>query len=94
MSSKAKTIVSTGLIVGFLTISTTPAVASNYWHWVEKGHRWERRADIRSSQRDLTQAKRQLEYDRSHHASRRTIAQDEARVRDIKRDIGADVSQR
>ena len=39
---------------------------------------------------DLAQAKRQLEYDRTHHASRRTIAQDIERVRAIENDIRED----
>src|ERR1041385_6521826 len=69
----------------------TPAssvMARDYWHW--SNNRWERRADLRSDYRDLEQAKRQLEYDRRHHASRRKIAEDEARIRDIQRDIQTD----
>ena len=87
MGNKTKTLLLGGLVAGSLVTSTIPVVAQDYWHWHERDHRWERRADLRSEERDLAEARRQLEYDRSHHARRRTIAQDEARVRDIERDI-------
>lgn len=73
-----------------MTVLAAPALAKDYWHWAEKEHRWEHRADLRSDRKDLDRARRQLRYDRSHHASRRTIAQDEARIRDLERDIRED----
>lgn len=73
-----------------MTVLAAPALAKDYWHWAEKEHRWEHRADLRSDRKDLDRASRQLRYDRSHHASRRTIARDEARIRDIERDIRED----
>jgi len=91
MSIKLKSLMSSTVLAGSLVLSVTPAMARDYWHWQEKEHRWERRADLRSDQRDLAQARRQLDYDRSHRASRRTIAQDEARIRDIERDIRGDL---
>ena len=89
MSIKIKSFMSSAVLAGSLVLSVAPAMARDYWHWQEKDHRWEHRANLRSDQRDLTEARRQLDYDRSHRASRRTIAQDEARVRDIERDIRA-----
>lgn len=50
----------------------------------------DRRAELRSDYRDLMRAREQLEYDRRHHARRRKIAEDEARIRDIEREINAD----
>jgi DNA-binding FadR family transcriptional regulator len=91
MSTKIKSLMSSTVLAGSLILSAAPVMAREYWHWYEKDHRWEHRADLRSDQRDLAQARRQLEYDRAHHASRRTIAQDEARIRDIERDIRADL---
>jgi len=91
MSTKIKSLLSSTVLAGSLILSAAPVMAREYWHWYEKDHRWEHRANIRSDRQDLAQAKRQLEYDRAHHASRRTIAQDEARVRDIERDIRADL---
>jgi len=91
MSIKIKSFMSSAVLAGSLVLSVAPAMARDYWHWQEKDHRWEHRANLRSDQRDLTEARRQLDYDRSHRASRRTIAQDEARVRDIERDIRADL---
>ncbi len=66
------------------------ALAKDYWHWAQNERRWEHRADLRSDRKDLEQAQRQLRYDRSHHASRRTIGRDEGRIRDIERDIRED----
>jgi hypothetical protein len=91
MSIKVKSLMSSTVLAGTLILSAAPAMARDYWHWQERDHRWERRAELRSDQRDLAQARRQLDYDRAHHASRRTIAQDEARIRDIERDIRGDL---
>ena len=91
MSTKIKSLLSSTVLAGSLILSAAPVMAREYWHWYEKDHRWEHRANIRSDRQDLAQAKRQLEYDRAHHAGRRTIAQDEARIRDIERDIRADL---
>jgi hypothetical protein len=91
MFTKVKSLMSSTVLAGSLILSAAPAMARDYWHWHDKDQKWERRADLRSDRRDLDQARRQLEYNRTHHASRRTIAQDEARIRDIERDIRADV---
>ena len=91
MKSQTRTFVLGVLITGSLVTSSVPVMARDYWHWHEKDHRLEHRADLRTDERDLAQARRQLEYDRSHRASRRTIAQDEARIRDIERDLHADL---
>jgi hypothetical protein len=91
MSIKVKSLMSSTVLAGTLILSAAPAMARDYWHWQEKEHRWDHRADLRSDQRDLAQARRQLDYDRAHRASRRTIAQDEARIRDIERDIRGDL---
>jgi hypothetical protein len=91
MSIKVKSLMSSTVLAGTLILSAAPAMARDYWHWQDRDHRWERRAELRSDQRDLAQARRQLDYDRAHHASRRTIAQDEARIRDIERDIRGDL---
>ena len=85
---KIKNIVFSGLLATSLMVSAVPAMARDYWHWHHD--RWERRADLRTEQDDLNRARRQLNYDRAHHASRRVIAQDEARIRDIERDLRED----
>ena len=88
MNLKIRQIAFTGLIGGSLLISAVPAMARDYWHWSD--NRWERRAEIRSDWRDLREARRQLEYDLNHHASRRRIAQDQARIRDLERELRED----
>jgi hypothetical protein len=89
MDRKIKTVVLGSFLAGVLM---TPAsgLARDYWHWSKDNSRWDRRADLRSDQRDLEEARRQLEFDRRHHASRRKLAEDEARIRDIERDIRVD----
>jgi hypothetical protein len=89
MHQKIKTFVLGTLVAGVLM---TPALglAKDYWHWSKDDNRWDRRADRRSDQRDLEEAKRQLQNDLSHHASRKKIAEDNARIKDIELDIRAD----
>ena len=93
MQSKAKMLIAGGFLAGSMLVSAGPASARDYWHWSESNRRWDHNAEIRSDQRDLARARRQLEYDRAHHASRRTIAQDEARIRDIERELRHDTRQ-
>ena len=88
MNAKVRNFLFSGLVAGSLVASAGPAVAREYWHW--NNNQWDRRADIRSEQRDLERARQQLAYDKAHRASRRTIAQDEARIRDIERDLRED----
>jgi hypothetical protein len=90
MVSKIKTLVMGGLVMGSLALSAGSVFARDYWHWSEQQHRWDRRADIRSDYRDLNQARRQLDYDRAHHATRRVIARDLERVNAIENDIRED----
>jgi hypothetical protein len=90
MEGKLSTLIFGGLVLGSLAVATGPAIARDFWHWSEREHRWDHRADLRTDKKDLTEARRQLEYDRNHHASRRKIAEDEARVRDIEHDIHED----
>ena len=91
MSTKIRSLLSSSILAGSIVISAAPVMARDYWHWRENDHRWERRAELRSDRRDLAEARRQLDYDRAHHASRRRIAQDEARIREIERDIREDL---
>ena len=90
MKTKLRKMIFGSLIAGSLLASAGPLMAHDYWHWSERDRRWYRRAELRSDYRDLAAARRQLEYDRRHHASRRRIAEDEARIREIERDIRAD----
>jgi hypothetical protein len=80
----------TGVLTAGALMMPISASATDYWHWSAKERRWDHRANLRSDKQDLAEARRQLNYDRNHHASRRKIAEDEARVRDIERDIHAD----
>lgn len=87
---RMKTIVIGGLVAGSLMISAGQAMARDYWHWSNEEHEWSRRADLRSDYRDLREARRQLEYDRSRGANWRRLAEDRRRIRQIEADIGAD----
>jgi hypothetical protein len=90
MNGRIQTPLLATIVAGALMMQAAPAIARDYWHWSEGEHRWNRRADLRSDYHDLTEAKRQLEWDRRHHASRRKIAEDRARIRDLERDIHED----
>jgi len=86
MRSKTKKMFLGSLLAGSLVTSALPVMARDFWHWHESEHRWERRAE-RSVESDLIEARRQLEYDREHHAIRNKIAEGEARIREIERDL-------
>ena len=91
MSTKIKSILFGSLIVGSLMMVAGPVLAHDYGRWSEREHQWwSRRAELRRDYRDLERARRQLEYDRAHHAPRWIIAQDLARIRDIENEIRAD----
>ena len=88
MMNKIKVFAFSSLITVSLLAPASSVLARDYWHW--SNNRWDRRADLRSDYHDLEQAKRQLDYDRRHHASRRKIAEDQARINDIERDVQVD----
>jgi hypothetical protein len=90
MHNKFKRLFFTAIVGGCLMLEAAPALAHEYWHWAARERRWERRADLRSDYRDLAEARRQLEWDLRHNASRRKIAEDRARIRDMEREIRDD----
>jgi hypothetical protein len=92
MRSKTKTLLLGGLLAGSLVAPAHSVMARDFWHWHEREHRWERRAE-RSEESDLAEARRQLEYDREHHAIRSRIAEHEARIRDIERDLKGELRE-
>ena len=89
MRSKIKTLLLGGLLAGSLV---TPAMARDFWHWRDDDHRWERRAE-RSEDRDLAEARRQLAFEREHHATRERILEHEQRIRDIERDLKGELRE-
>jgi hypothetical protein len=90
MKNKWKSLMTGGLMTGALLAASGPVFAHDYWHWSREYSRWDHRADLRSDYHDLASAKSELEHDRRHHASRQTLRNDEARIRDIEHDIHAD----
>ena len=90
MRNKLKAFILGTFVTGGLLATTGQAFANDYWHWSKEHNRWDRRADLRSDRHDLEEAKRQLDHDRSHHASRHKLTEDEARIKDIEHDIYAD----
>jgi hypothetical protein len=93
MNGRLKTAVLGGFLAGALFTSAVPVLAWDGWHWsrYDRGNhryydRWDRRGgwqgyDYKYS--ELEQARQQLEYDRSRHAKRRRLAQDEARIQEL-----------
>ena len=86
LKKKRKALVLMGVMLGFLTASAGHSIAEG-WRWSPKERRWSHGPGLRSTSRDLAEAKRQLQYDRTHGASRRKIAEDERRVRAIEADL-------
>jgi hypothetical protein len=89
MKLTIKNFVLTVLMTGTLLIPAASAIADS-WHWSREHNRWDRHADVRSDRRDLEEARRQLDYDNSHHASRKKLAEDNARIQDLERDFHVD----
>ena len=89
MNHRAKSLISAALLTGVL-MPAAPVMARDYWHWSKEHNRWDRGADLHSDRHDLEEARRQLDYDNSHHASRKKLAEDNARIQDLERDIHAD----
>ena len=88
LNKTCKNLAIASLLLGVLTAFAAPAIGEG-WRWSPKERRWSHGPGLRSTSRDLTEAKRQLQYDRTHGASRRKIAEDERRVRAIEADIRA-----
>jgi len=82
MNSKLKTIVFGGLVAGSLVISAVPAMARDRDFY--ERYRWDNRSQ--SVDEALRQARQQAIYDASHRASRRRLAADEARIRELERE--------
>jgi hypothetical protein len=102
MGAKFKTIVFGTLVAGSLVLSAGPVMARD-WDWPyrdyryrdyrdyrdyryrdSRGYRWSRREDL---YRQLDDARRQLAYDRAHHASREQLAHDSRRIENLWREI-------
>ena len=83
MKRKMHGLIFGSLVLGSLAVSANSALAQYDWRWSERDYRWERRADLRRDYRELEEARRQLDFDLRHGASRWRIAQDEARIREI-----------
>ena len=96
MNSKFKTIVFGGLIAGSLIMSAVPVMAWDWHNWFNRNQGSDNRSEQRSDNRgwdnrggsgsdyeQWQQARQQALYDASHHASRKKIAEDDARADEI-----------
>ena len=90
MKTTFRTIVFGSLVAGALMFSAGPVMARDYWHRSDYDYRWSRRADLRHDYRDLWEARRQLDYDATHHKSRKRLAHDQGRIDSILNDIRND----
>ena len=91
MKNKFKTMIFGGLLGSSLIISAGPVMAWD-WPWARHDERVEHRADKREWDErwgkgkdydDYQQARQQALYDASHGASRKKIAEDDARADEI-----------
>jgi len=75
-----------GIFVAGMLMAPASGFAREHRQWLRADDRWEHREDRREHFRAREQAKRQLDYDLSHHASRKKLAQDDARISELQRD--------
>jgi hypothetical protein len=84
MVRKAKTFIAGIFVSGMLTAPAS-GLARDHRQWSRDDARWEHRGDRQEHFRAREQARHQLDYDLSHHASRKRLAQDDARIREHER---------
>ena len=85
MDCKTKIFVA-GIFVAGMLMAPASGFAREHRQWLRADDRWEHREDGREHFRAREQAKRQLDYDLSHHANRKKLAQDDARISELQRD--------
>ena len=92
MERKIKILMVSILLSGLVAVPVAAfARDDHHEHHDHRSHnRWDYRADRRNDYRAREQARQQLDYDLSHHASRKRLAQDDARVRESQREIRRD----
>src|SRR5438046_4961736 len=83
MKTKTKTLLLSALLGSSLLLSTVPASAQDDYRYrrerLDNRNDWDRGG----AYRELQAARERLNYDSSHHKSRKQIAKDEERVRDL-----------
>ncbi len=98
MNTKFKTIFLGTLVAGSLVASAGPLLAWENWHGRHDNHRWtgirrdmgNDRRDLRQDHAELARARRQLAFDRWHHAGRGRLAWDHQHIQDLLNDIHND----
>jgi hypothetical protein len=96
-----KTLILGGLVSGAMIFSSGVALArdddhhdngrhygwerGHHYGWSDSRYDWNRRGD---SRRELERLRAQRDYDATHHASRKKIAQDNAAIDSLRRDRG------
>ena len=83
MKTKTKTLLLSALLGSSLLLSTVPASAHDDYRY--RRERWDNRydGDRGGTYRELQAARERLNYDTSHHKSRKQIAKDEERIHDL-----------
>jgi hypothetical protein len=92
MKAKAKTLILSILTAGSLLLAAVPASAhdNDYRYRRERDSRYDNRGygDRSGLYHELQAARERLNYDASHHKSRKQLAKDEANIRNIESQIG------
>jgi hypothetical protein len=85
-----KTLVFGGLLAGSMIFSTGAAMARDFDHhddWSRSRYEWDRRADFRNNRETLEQLRAKRDYDATHHASRKKIAEDNQAIENLYNDM-------
>ena len=95
MKAKTKTLLISTLMAGSLLLATVPASAHDdyryrrdrwdYRGWNDRNDRWDNRSGLFN---ELRSARERLNYDASHHKSRKQLAKDEQNIRNIESQLG------
>jgi hypothetical protein len=84
-----------GLMAGTMIFSTGAAIARDYDHhddWSRSRYEWNRRSDFRNNRETLEQLRAKRDYDATHHASRKKIAEDNQAIDNLLNDMRHDRS--
>lgn len=76
-----------GIFLSGVLMAPALSFARDHRQWSRGDNRWDHRFDRRDTRQEFEQARQQLDYDLSHHASRKKLAQDDARVKELNREL-------
>ena len=78
------------LVIGSVAASASPSFARENEHRWEGRDRFSERRDLRQDYQNLADWRNKLQYDASHHASRKKLAEDDNAIQQLEAGIHRD----